>query len=155
MLCACTLDSLVYIFVKQNLDSLFILKQAKDLVDGLSHHLLLLPHSWIKINKYEWRVVKNTTWSRSHFWIWYFTWQSKYGIADSQSSMSYKEKVSKKQAHDDGIWALNWTAGKTNSIITGSVDETLKFWNPETLDVSEPTKFSGAFYLLGHQGNFS
>jgi WD40 repeat protein len=35
-------------------------------------------------------------------------------------------------AHDDGIWSVTWTR-RTNKIITGSVDDSLKIWNPDTL----------------------
>lgn len=33
------------VLIQQDLDPLLILQQTEDLVDGLSHHLLLLPHS--------------------------------------------------------------------------------------------------------------
>lgn len=47
---------------------------------------------------------------------------------------NFKE-LSAKNAHSEGIWTVAWTR-KTNTIITGSADESVKFWNPD--NTSEP-----------------
>lgn len=34
-------------------------------------------------------------------------------------------------AHDDGVWAVAWSRNG-NKILTGSVDTTVKLWDPES-----------------------
>lgn len=38
---------------------------------------------------------------------------------------------SRARAHEDSIWCVEWTKG--NKIVTGSVDESISFWDPEDL----------------------
>ncbi|KAJ3259876.1 hypothetical protein HK103_001767, partial [Boothiomyces macroporosus] len=35
-------------------------------------------------------------------------------------------------AHSDGIWSVAWSK-KQNKIVTGSVDDTVKLWNGDTM----------------------
>ena len=55
--------------------------------------------------------------------------------------MSYKLKGRAEKAHNDGIWSVCWT--KSNLIVTGSVDESVKVWNPD--DLTQPK-----YHLKGH-----
>jgi len=44
----------------------------------------------------------------------------------------YRSSAKRVKAHEDSIWAVDWAKG-TNYIVTGSVDESCKVWNPEEL----------------------
>uniref|UniRef100_A0A7S0YU27 Anaphase-promoting complex subunit 4 WD40 domain-containing protein n=1 Tax=Polytomella parva TaxID=51329 RepID=A0A7S0YU27_9CHLO len=45
-------------------------------------------------------------------------------------------KVAEKEAHDDGIWTCCWVPG-TNSLLTGSVDESVKRWRVQSAGDSQ------------------
>ncbi len=36
-------------------------------------------------------------------------------------------------AHEDGIWAAAWAEGAPSTLLTGSVDETVKLWGGDDL----------------------
>jgi len=59
--------------------------------------------------------------------------------------MSYKLIKKIPAAHSDGIWALSWSS-KTNKLLTGSVDETVKVWNADPA-----ANFSLSHTNQGHQ----
>lgn len=50
----------------------------------------------------------------------------------------YRSAATKK-AHDDSIWTVEWS--NADQIITGSVDQTCKVWDPK--DLSEPVHTFG------------
>ena len=45
-------------------------------------------------------------------------------------------------AHDEGVWSVAWVPG-TSSVLTGSVDETVKRWDVGEAGVSEVYKHEG------------
>ena len=44
---------------------------------------------------------------------------------------SFRQYPDIRTSHEDGIWSVEWTS--KNQIITGSVDETVKVWNPKVV----------------------
>ena len=45
----------------------------------------------------------------------------------------YCVKQKAENAHEDGIWALSWSE-RSDRIMTGSVDESVKVWRASTLE---------------------
>jgi WD repeat-containing protein 61 len=56
--------------------------------------------------------------------------------------MPYQVYKTIKDAHDDGIWSVSWSK-KTNKIVTGGIDDTVRVWNSDSL--------SQLHTLQGHQ----
>lgn len=52
----------------------------------------------------------------------------------------YKLFGKAEKAHADAIWSVKWTKN-TNLLVTGSVDETVKVWDPTALDQKERHAF--------------
>jgi WD repeat-containing protein 61 len=55
----------------------------------------------------------------------------------------YKLQKKVDHAHEDSIWAVSWA--KSNVIVTGSIDETVKVWDPN--DLSKPKHIFGSHEL--------
>jgi len=56
----------------------------------------------------------------------------------------YRVASKRENAHEDSIWCATWTA-VTNLLVTGSIDESVKVWNPN--DLTKPALSFGDYQL--------
>jgi WD repeat-containing protein 61 len=60
----------------------------------------------------------------------------------------FRHVGSKVKAHEDSVWCLGW-AGPTNRLVTGSVDESVKVWNPDDMGAPLHTFDSNELAVVG------
>eukprot|EP01147_Barroeca_monosierra_P000611 gene611-3921_t len=55
----------------------------------------------------------------------------------------YKTIGNHPQAHDDGIWTITWSKDGSNTILSGSVDDTVKVWRWDKTQLELRHRFEG------------